>query len=324
MLPIVSSIICTRNRGTSLEETLASIGRCEVPVGLPTELLIIDNGSTDNTREICERTELTNMPVRYVLESRPGKGYAYNKGIAASCGQILLFTDDDVRVPNNWVERMCRPILQGEADAVAGGVSIAPALERPWLKGFMRTLVACTDSRTDAHDILLVGANMAFSRHLLETVPAFDPELGPGALGFGEETLFSMQMIKAGFRLVGRLETTVEHHFDEERLTRETFLGIAERSGRTNAYLQYHWEHLDLATPYLYELWIGAKLKLRRVLSCTSGRRAEPMPWEIVYTRELHFCRQFQREIRRPRNYEKFGLVKLRGVLSHANPGSNQ
>jgi glycosyltransferase involved in cell wall biosynthesis len=54
MNTVVSIIICTRNRADSLRETLASIGRCDVPADLPAELLVIDNGSTDHAREVAE------------------------------------------------------------------------------------------------------------------------------------------------------------------------------------------------------------------------------------------------------------------------------
>jgi hypothetical protein len=160
---------------------------------------------------------------------------------------------------------------------------------------------------------------MAFSREVLKLVPAFDPELGPGALGFGDETLFSLQIVRAAFRLVHNWETTVEHHFDGDRLTKEAFLQIAECIGRSKAYIEYHWEHRDLIAPRLRELWIVAKLKVRRVVSLTASNRGEPKPWEVSYTYRIRFFDQYRKERQRRRNYERFGLVKVHGVLDHAN-----
>ena len=54
-----------------------------------------------------------------------------------------------------------------------------------------------------AGDFDLTGANMAFARRVLDKVPGFDRELGPGGLGFCDDTLFSLQLRTAGFRLAG-------------------------------------------------------------------------------------------------------------------------
>jgi GT2 family glycosyltransferase len=94
---------------------------------------------------------------------------------------------------------------------------------------------------------------MAFHRRVLGKVPGFDIELGAGALGFGEETLFSWQLLGAGFKLVGALDTAVEHHFDLKRLTDEGLVDSALKMARTRAFTIYHWEHrrLWLALPRL-------------------------------------------------------------------------
>ena len=118
MTPVVSIIICTRNRAESLREALAAIGRCEVPRDLPAELLVVDNGSTDDTRQVVESTRLANMPVRYAIETRPGKGYAYNRALAETTGQVLLFTDDDVVRPGS--DRLVDAVVAyGTTDAIA-------------------------------------------------------------------------------------------------------------------------------------------------------------------------------------------------------------
>ena len=115
-----------------------------MPSDLDVELVVVDNGSTDNTRQIVEQGRPGNMPLRYLLEAEKGQCRARNRGAFESESQVLLFTDDDVRVPSNWVEAMSRPILNGEADAVAGGVKLADSLERNWMTDFHRGLLAAT------------------------------------------------------------------------------------------------------------------------------------------------------------------------------------
>src|SRR5256885_122646 len=133
MTPRVSIIITTRNRAEHLRETLASFQRLQVPKELPAELLVVDNASTDDTAEVVKTCRLPNIPLRYLHEPKPGQSNARNSGLANTTGEVILFTDDDVRVSANWIEGMAEPILARKADAVAGGVRIAKELERGWM-----------------------------------------------------------------------------------------------------------------------------------------------------------------------------------------------
>jgi GT2 family glycosyltransferase len=311
----VSVIICTRNRAKSLGDTLRSFGQLEVPTDISVELLVVDNGSTDETARVVTESNLSNLHVRYIWEPRRGQCFARNRGLAESTGDIILFTDDDVRTPRHWIDGMCRPIAEGAADAVAGGIRMAPHLERPWLKGYIRAVVACTDSGT-SHGrcpTALIGANMAFSRRVLDRVPCFDTELGPGALGFGDESLFAAQLLRAGFSILSARQVCVEHHFDQHRLDRCAFMETSRRMGQAQAYIAHHWEHRTVLLPSSRQAYLGAKLFLRRLLRRLSGGDVDVVaPWEISYVTRIGFYAQYARSRRSPRKYDQWGLEKRR------------
>ena len=134
--PSVSIIICTRNRAESLRETLGSMLCCTAPEGEAVEIVVVDNGSTDHTQAVV--LELVGLlgataphgrfELRYVVEPLPGQAHARNRGMAEARGDLLLWTDDDVRVPTSWIVEMTRPLRCGDADAVAGEVKIPPHL----------------------------------------------------------------------------------------------------------------------------------------------------------------------------------------------------
>lgn len=237
-MPAVSIIICTRDRATSLRETLASIERVDLAGLDEVELLIVDNGSTDGTRELASAYRSERFGVRYVSVPTKGKGFAYNAGLAAARGTICLFTDDDVRVPQNWVTGMCEPIRTGAADAVQGGIRIAPHLERPWLRGMLRIWVASVEDPERAPEGL-VGANMAFTKAAAEQVGGFDTRLGPGASGFFDDTLFGWALVNAGRRIAYRPAIAVEHHFEERRLNLAAFLDSARKMAVSRAMVDY-------------------------------------------------------------------------------------
>ena len=318
---LASVLICTCNRAASLRQTLQSLAGVSIPPAMPSELIVVDNSSEDSTEEVVRSCALPNVPVRYIREPRRGKGYAYNRGVAAAQGQILVCTDDDVRLPRNWVEGMCAPILAGQTHAVQGGVRLAAHLERPWLTKELRWLLACTEGMDPDLPRWAVGANMAFSREVLAKVPGFDPELGAGALGAEEESLFFRQLVKAGYRVGTALDVVVEHHCDERRLLRSSFLNTARYGGRSLAYFEYHWEHATVPAPRRQLAKLLLKLGGYRLRSWRKLYREGTPDWEeVALVRRIYFCRQYLIERNRPRNYEKWGLVKLAHGMGTASP----
>ena len=262
----------------------------------------MDNASNDDTAAIARAAQ-----VRYLHEPRGGQASARNAGLAAATGDLIIFTDDDVIPAPDWLEKLCAPILSGAAEAVVGRVRLAPHLERPWMTDFHRAWLAATDALDPQAPSRMVGANMAFSRAVLARVPAFDPELGPGATGFGDDTLFSLQVRRAGFRLAAAFDAEVVHHFEEGRLAAPQWLDSARKMGRTDAYLAYHWEHADWAHPWRHLVTAALRQWTCRAVS---GRASAVPERLLATTRHLHACRQYLRERRRPRSYGPHGLVK--------------
>jgi glucosyl-dolichyl phosphate glucuronosyltransferase len=308
----VSIIICTCNRAASLQPTLESLGKVKIPSGWQVEVIVVDNGSTDDTAKVARRAELKNMVVQYLYESNKGKSNALNAAMAKARGEILLFTDDDVSVPEDWVEHMATPLVQGQADAVVGKIVLAQNLRRPWLSAWHQVFLAVVD-RQCYGQVELIGANMGFRRSVLERVPAFDTETGPGSPNLtNEETLFGLQLVEAGFKVCYLDNVTVIHQPEEARLKRGQWLAVVSRCGRTQAYIAYHWKHDDISNPRLKWFWYWAKLQLRRIMQPPPDLDSEGCPaWEMSYVLNMEMNRHFCVERRRPRNYLRRGLRKL-------------
>ena len=302
----VSIVLCTANRPTDLANTLAALGRLEPSPAMPVELLVVDNGSGADA--ILAANRPAGMPARVVSEPRRGLSRARNRGIAESRGRAILFIDDDVRPQPGWLEGMATPILSAEAHAVAGAVRIAPHLLRPWMTGRHRAWLASTE-RLDFGDVRnLIGANMAVAREAFDRVPGFDPDLGAGALGFGEETLFARQLLDAGLRLAGAPGAVVEHHFDASRLTRGSWLESARKRGEKAAYLAHHWEGRRDDGAALARILAAARLLYGRARRPGDVLREEGCAeWEMLLVRDLHFWR---------------ALAALRGVPRKYRPAS--
>src|ERR1051325_5397274 len=128
----VSILLCTCNRAATLRQTLAALDQARVPQGWRVEVLVVDNASTDDTPAVVKQARLRNLELRYVSEPDKGKCHALNTGLAATRGEFILFTDDDVLPSADWIEAAVTPMLSGRCDAMTGRLLLAPDLVRPW------------------------------------------------------------------------------------------------------------------------------------------------------------------------------------------------
>jgi glucosyl-dolichyl phosphate glucuronosyltransferase len=305
----ISIIISTRNRAESLVRTLDSFKAVQIPDGAKAEILVVDNASTDNTRAVAQGAHSGGFSLRYLLEPASGKMHAQNRGLSAAQGTILLTTDDDVVPSKDWLLRMTGPLMRRDYDAMVGRIELGAELSRPWMTNMHKRWLASPGADGRIGPLELIGASMGFHRCVLERVPEFDTELGPGALGFADDALFSWQLQEAGFRIGEEPGALVTHHPDASRLSHSSWLSAARARGRTEAYVLYHWQHSDIKNPRLRRWWLGAKLAARRRVSRLDQEGAAL--WEMSYVLHIEKSRQFEVERKRARNYAKRGLRKL-------------
>ena len=118
----VSVILCSYNRCKDLLVALQSLREMEVPPGIEWEVLVMDNNSTDDTAPRVREFISDDPHFKYFFEPNQGKTYALNRGIAESTGDILAFTDDDVRVDRRWIESIVDTFTRFSAVCVGGRV----------------------------------------------------------------------------------------------------------------------------------------------------------------------------------------------------------
>src|ERR1044071_765056 len=104
----VSAVISTYNRCEMLPSALDNLLRQESE-GVKYEVIIVDNNSTDGTRQVVESfIEQGHDNLRYVFEPCQGVSHARNTGIAHARAPIIAFADDDVTVSRNWIATIKR------------------------------------------------------------------------------------------------------------------------------------------------------------------------------------------------------------------------
>lgn len=123
-LPSVTVVVPTRNRAGFLPDALRSLAAQQVACEL--EVVVVDNGSTDDTPDLLADWCSSDARFRWIGEEQTGQSYARNAGAAAAKGDLLLFTDDDVVVDPGWVGAFARFFAGRMDELVLAGGPILP------------------------------------------------------------------------------------------------------------------------------------------------------------------------------------------------------
>jgi len=230
----ITVILCTHNRCRSLARALESVAASEVPNSIEWEVLVVDNNSRDQTREVVQDF-CARYPdrFRYLFEPRPGKSYALNSGVREARGVILAFMDDDVTVEPTWLQTLTATLHDNEWAGTGGRIlpekAFSPpdwlALDGPYAMGGILALFELGDTAGQL-DLPPYGTNMAFRKELFEKYGGFRTDLGPtpGSEIRNEDTEFGGRVMKAGERLRYEPSAVVYHEVPQGRLRKEYFL----------------------------------------------------------------------------------------------------
>lgn len=229
----ITVTITTVNRADSLAEALEALLVQDFRTGA-FEVIVADNGSTDQTKEICESYAPKFENFSYLFDARPGQMVGWHRALEISQGEVCCFIDDDVRPDPGWLSGIAEAYQDLEVGLATGPIRLHYESPPPdWVAHMMlgepsaQTLPAygLLDFGSDIKDIpgiFVWGSNFTVRKSCLQEVQGFHPCAMPGHLlkFYGDGEIHVGRSVEAlGYKILYHPAIAVSHNIPANRLT---------------------------------------------------------------------------------------------------------
>jgi len=245
-----SIIIPTFNKAMVLQKCLEHLQKIEAPEH-DYEIIVVDNGSVDNTIEIVKTAKLQNKKITYVFEGKPGLHMGRHTGCDSASGEILCYIDEDSFVSTTWL----KAIEDSYSDSMVmmvGGPCLPFYEEKPpewleyfWMKnknGKILNQLSLIDYGTQKKEIsptLIFGCNFSIRKDVFVTIGGSLPDAMPQnyELFQGDgETAVGIKIANLGYKAIYSPQVMVYHFVPKYRMTVNYFLANASYKGIGRSY----------------------------------------------------------------------------------------
>lgn len=250
-MTILSVIIPTRNRADLLQLALQSL-KSQTLSADSFEVLVIDNGSTDNTKQIVDSFQKQLGYIRYFFDPTPGLHVGRHLGLKMAKSDILVYADDDIEAFPTWLEGIAES-FQDTSVVLVGGKNLPKfEIEPPdwilkmWVKdkngnrilGYL-SIIDLGDAKKEISSYHVFGCNFSIRKSVLLEAGGFHPDTMPQDIiqyrGDGE-THVSKFINNMGYRTTYNAKASVFHKVPKERLTEAYFCKRAYLQGISDSY----------------------------------------------------------------------------------------
>ncbi|MBU0958232.1 MAG: glycosyltransferase [Nanoarchaeota archaeon] len=198
----VSIIIPARNSEKTLKKCLESISNLNYK---NFEALIVNNNSTDRTKKIILEFAKKDPRIKYLFEKEIGTGAARYCGEKEAKGDIIMMTDSDCIVPENWIQEMTQPIKENKTRVVQG-------LKKPFIKNYWTEQIQKEKEQTNKLSIkknkvgLVDTANFAIKKDFLQNAGHSNPDIK-----YSNDTELMLRLLNRKYK-INLVDTSVLHN----------------------------------------------------------------------------------------------------------------
>lgn len=230
--PLITIAIATFNRGETLRRAISSLRNLKTDDAFQYEILVVDNGSTDNTAQVVEELQReTAKTIRRVFEPQAGLPFARNRLVKEALGQWIAFFDDDQLAEHDWLWILFNEASRRGLSCTGGSRDLVIETPvQPQLNQYCRYLLGEIDTRQEIHyhlKFLPCTGNVLLSKSVFERIGVFNDTVIDG----GEDTEFFNRMLDAGIEGVYIPSANVKHLIPPSRLEAHYLTWIAFRYG---------------------------------------------------------------------------------------------
>lgn len=209
--PLFSIIIASKDRAEKLKHCLGAIHPDDM-VAFGSELIIVDNGSSDNSLSaISSFKAKADFPVKILKETKPGLSHCRNTGFSHSKGKLIVFTDDDCYLSQDYLRCADKIFQDTNISFATGKVLLHDPSDCP--------IMTCKEEKRRVIGLKslagipkIIGANMIIRRSVIKNVGPFDPWFGSGSEFAGDDIDYISRALMKGYTGIYEPSLIVYHH----------------------------------------------------------------------------------------------------------------
>jgi len=245
----ISVIIPAYNRAKVIGITVNSLINQTLPKD-KYEIIVVDNNSTDNTKQEIEKIIQANKngaEVRYFLEKNQGVHFARNRGAKEAKNDILYFTDDDMLAEPDALQELLKVFSIDPGVGVVGGVILLKFETEPpkWIKEHCSNSILGfrpkdnIDLIISSKDIGVFSGHQAVRKEVLFKAGGFNPENTKGEWIGDGETGLNKKIMELNYKFAFTAKSVTYHLIPKERLNQKAINKRLANQGSAESYAYY-------------------------------------------------------------------------------------